>query len=137
MVQIPIFPFHTWQPDTYTVAPPGGSMLLAGLMHKMGIYGIIRFVLPLYSLVLDNLALPAIILSVIGIIYASIIALRQNDLKRLIAYVSIAHVGLMAVGSFVLNTSALQGVIPQMISHRINVVGLFIIIDILERRFNS
>lgn len=136
-IKIPIFPFHTWQPDTYTVAPPAGSMLLAGLMLKMGIYGIIRFILPMCSLVLDKLALPAIILSVTGIIYASIIALRQNDLKKLIAYVSIAHVGLMAAGSFVLNISTLQGVILQMISHGINVVGLFIVIDIIERRFNT
>ena len=136
-IKIPIFPFHTWQPDTYTVAPPAGSMLLAGIMLKMGLYGILRLMIPLCPLAFNDLGLPAILLSVAGIIYASIIALRQKDLKRMVAYISIAHVGLIAAGSFSLKDIALQGAVIQMISHGINVVGLFILIDIIENRFNT
>jgi NADH-quinone oxidoreductase subunit M len=136
-IKIPIFPFHTWQPDTYTTAPAAGSMLLAGIMLKMGIYGIIRLMIPICPLAFNELGFAAIILSVAGLIYASVIALRQKDLKRLIAYVSIAHVGLIAAGCFSLSDIALQGSVIQMFSHGINVVGLFIMIDILEDRFQS
>lgn len=136
-IKIPIFPFHTWQPDTYTEAPAAGSMLLAGVMLKMGLYGILRLMIPLCPLAFDSLGLPAILLSVAGIIYASVIALRQRDLKRMIAYVSIAHVGLIAAGSFSLTDIALQGAVIQLFSHGINVVGLFILIDILENRFRT
>jgi NADH-quinone oxidoreductase subunit M len=136
-IKIPIFPFHTWQPDTYTVAPAEGSMLLAGIMLKMGLYGILRLMIPLCPLAFNELGFAAIILSVSGIIYASVIALRQQDLKRMIAYVSIAHVGLIAAGSFSLSDISLQGVVIQMFSHGINVVGLFIMIDIIEDRFHT
>jgi len=136
-IKIPIFPFHTWQPDTYTTAPAAGSMLLAGIMLKMGLYGIIRLMIPICPLAFNELSFAAIILSVAGLIYASVIALRQKDLKRLVAYVSIAHVGLIAAGSFSLSDIALQGVVIQMFSHGINVVGLFIMIDILENRFQT
>ncbi|MEI6748978.1 MAG: NADH-quinone oxidoreductase subunit M [Bacteroidota bacterium] len=136
-IKIPIFPFHTWQPDTYTEAPAASSMLLAGIMLKMGIYGILRLLIPLCPLAFGDLALPAILLSVTGIIYASIIAIRQKDLKRMIAYASIAHVGLIAAGLFSLKDIALQGAVIQMFSHGINVVGLFILIDIIENRFHS
>jgi NADH-quinone oxidoreductase subunit M len=136
-IKIPIFPFHTWQPDTYTEAPAAGSMLLAGIMLKMGLYGILRLMIPLCPLAFNDLGLPAILLSVAGIIYASIIALRQRDLKRMIAYVSIAHVGLIAAGAFSMKDIAIQGAVIQMFSHGINVVGLFILIDILENRFHT
>jgi NADH-quinone oxidoreductase subunit M len=136
-IKIPIFPFHTWQPDTYTDAPPAGSMLLAGIMLKMGLYGIFRLLIPLCPLAFNKMGLPAILLSVTGIIYASIIALRQRDLKRMIAYASIAHVGLIAAGTFSMRDTALQGAVIQMFSHGINVVGLFILIDILENRFRT
>jgi NADH-quinone oxidoreductase subunit M len=136
-VKIPIVPFHTWQPDTYTSAPPAGSMILAGIMLKMGIYGIIRLLIPLCHNVLIIIGIPVVIIIVLGLIYASIIALNQTDLKRFVAYVSIAHVGLISAGAFSMNQIALQGVVFQMISHGINVVGLFIIIDIIEKRFNT
>ena len=136
-IKIPIFPFHTWQPDTYTEAPAAGSMLLAGIMLKMGLYGILRLMIPLCPLAFNDLGLPAILLSIAGIVYASIIALRQKDLKRMFAYVSIAHVGLIAAGSFSLKDIALQGAVIQMFSHGINIVGLFILIDIIENRFRS
>jgi NADH-quinone oxidoreductase subunit M len=136
-IKIPIVPFHTWQPDTYVTAPAAGSMILAGVMLKMGIYGIIRLLIPLCHDTLNMIGIPLIGIVVAGLIYSSIIAFRQNDLKRFVAYVSIAHVGLITAGALSLNLAALQGAVFQMITHGINVVGLFIIIDIIETRFRS
>ncbi|TAH23784.1 MAG: NADH-quinone oxidoreductase subunit M [Cytophagales bacterium] len=136
-IKMPIFPFHTWQPDTYTTAPFAGTMLLSGIMLKMGIYGVIRWLYPMVPLAFDFYAHYAIILSVIGIIYASIIALMQKNLKRMIAYVSIAHVGLISAGVFVGNEEALQGAIIQMFMHGINVVGLFFVIQLIFERTNA
>jgi NADH-quinone oxidoreductase subunit M len=133
-IKIPIFPLHTWQPDTYTGAPAAGSMLLAGIMLKMGIYGMIRWMIPICSLAVQQYAPYAITLSVFGIVYASIIAVRQSDMKRLLAYSSIAHVGLIAAGVFALTPYALEGAVIQMVSHGVNIVGLFIIIDLIEQR---
>jgi NADH-quinone oxidoreductase subunit M len=136
-IKIPIFPFHTWQPDTYTEAPAGGTMLLSGIMLKMGLYGLLRFVIPICPHALNEWGLAAIILSVTGIVYASIIAIRQKDLKRMIAYSSIAHVGLISAGIFTLNAYALEGAVIQMVSHGINIVGLFIMISMIERRVKT
>ncbi len=136
-IKIPVVPFHTWQPDTYAEAPAAGSMILAGVMLKMGIYGIIRLLIPVCPLAFSVLQTEIIILIVAGIIYASIIALKQNDLKRFIAWVSIAHAGLISAGVLSLNPVALNGAVIQMISHGINVVGLFIIVDIIQARFRS
>ncbi|NVO19736.1 MAG: NADH-quinone oxidoreductase subunit M [Bacteroidetes bacterium] len=136
-IKIPIFPFHTWQPDTYTTAPYQGSMLLAGIMLKMGIYGILRFIIPLCPNALAEWGWLAVLLSVTGIIYASVIAIRQDNLKRMIAYASIAHVGLIAAGAFVLNAEGIRGATIQMISHGINVVGLFAMIEMIQVRFKT
>jgi NADH-quinone oxidoreductase subunit M len=136
-IKIPIFPFHTWQPDTYTEAPAGGTMLLAGIMLKMGTYGLIRFLLPICPYALKEWGWIAMVLSVIGIIYASIIAIRQNDMKRLIAYASIAHVGLIAAGIFTLTQKGLEGAVIQMVSHGINITGLLIIISLIEKRMKT
>jgi NADH-quinone oxidoreductase subunit M len=133
-IKIPVFPLHTWQPDTYTGAPAAGSMLLAGIMLKMGIYGMIRWMIPICHDAMQEYANVAIILAVTGIVYASIIAIRQSDLKRLVAYSSIAHVGLIAAGVFALTPHALEGAVLQMVSHGINIVGLFIVIDLIEKR---
>ncbi len=133
-IKIPIFPFHTWQPDTYAAAPATGSMLLAGMMLKMGIYGMIRWMVPVCHNAVQEYAPYVIALAVTGIIYASVIAIRQGDMKRLVAYSSIAHVGLIAAGVFSLTAIAMQGAIIQMISHGINIVGLFMVIDIIEKR---
>ena len=133
-IKMPVFPFHTWQPDTYVTAPTQGTMLLSGIMLKMGTYGLIRWLLPLVPQGVEHWGHAAIILSVIGIIYASVIAIMQKDLKRLIAYSSIAHVGLIAAGIFSLNIQGLQGGLMQMLAHGINVVGLFFIVDILFNR---
>ncbi len=133
-IKIPIFPFHTWQPDTYTSAPTAGTMLLAGIMLKMGTYGLIRWLLPIAPLGVEEWSGVAITLSVIGIVYASCIAIVQKDFKRLIAYSSIAHVGLIAAGIFTLTLQGMTGAVVQMISHGINVVGLFFIADIISSR---
>ncbi len=136
-IKMPVFPFHTWQPDTYTEAPTAGTMLLSGIMLKMGIYGVIRWLIPVAPLGFDAWGETALILSVIGIVYASIIAFTQNDVKRLIAYSSIAHVGLISAGIFAWNMQGLQGAMIQMLNHGINVVGMFFIADILIRRLNT
>lgn len=136
-VKMPVFPFHTWQPDTYVSAPTGGTMLLSGIMLKMGIYGVIRWMVPLAPEAMHTLAPTFITLAVIGIVYASIIAIKQSDLKRLIAYSSIAHVGLIAAGVLAWNKTGVQGGLIQMLNHGINVVGLFYVVDLLERRLGT
>ncbi|MBY0245103.1 MAG: NADH-quinone oxidoreductase subunit M [Sphingobacteriaceae bacterium] len=136
-IKMPIFPFHTWQPDTYTEAPAAGTMLLSGIMLKMGIYGMIRWMLPIVPMGVNTWVPLVITLAVIGIIYASIIAFRQKNAKRLIAYSSIAHVGLIAAGIFSLNVQGLQGAMVQMFSHGINVVGLFFVLDIIYSRLKT
>jgi NADH-quinone oxidoreductase subunit M len=136
-IKMPLFPFHTWQPDTYVEAPTAGTMLLSGIMLKMGTYGLIRFVLPIVPLAVDKYGMIAVILSVIGIVYGSIIAIQQKDMKRLIAYSSFAHVGLMAAGIFSGNIDGIQGALIQMLAHGINVVGLFFIVEIIQQRTNS
>ncbi len=133
-IKIPIFPFHTWQPDTYAESPPAGSMLLAGIMLKMGLFGIMRWLIPLCPDAVHQFAPIAMTLSIIGIVYGSVIAIRQQDMKRLMAWSSIAHVGLIAAGIFALSVNAMQGAVIQMVSHGINIVGLFIILDAIERR---
>ncbi|HMX39885.1 MAG TPA: NADH-quinone oxidoreductase subunit M [Saprospiraceae bacterium] len=136
-VKMPVFPFHTWQPDTYVAAPTGGTMLLSGIMLKMGIYGVIRWMVPLAPGAMHNLAPIFMVLAITGIVYASLIAVKQSDLKRLIAYSSIAHVGLIAAGVLAWNKAGLQGSMIQMLNHGINVVGLFLVGDLIERRLGT
>ena len=137
-IKIPVFPLHTWQPDTYTTAPYAGSMILSGIMLKMGIYGIIRFITPLFIGTINiNLEQTVLILALVGLLYASVIAIRQDDLKRFVAYVSLAHVALITMGAIIGNNFALQGAGIQMFSHGINVVGLFIIVQIIEEKTNT
>jgi NADH-quinone oxidoreductase subunit M len=133
-IKMPVFPFHTWQPNTYTEAPATGTMLLSGIMLKMGIYGVIRWLLPVVPQGVSDWANVALLLSVIGIVYASIIAFTQKNAKRLIAYSSIAHVGLISAGIFTLNVQGIQGVMVQMLSHGLNVIGLFFVLDIIYSR---
>jgi NADH-quinone oxidoreductase subunit M len=136
-IKMPIFPFHTWQPDTYVVAPTPGTMLLSGIMLKMGTYGLLRWLMPLVPAGVAACGETAMILSIIGIIYASCIAIVQKDFKRLIAYSSIAHVGLIAAGILSWNVEGISGAIMQMIAHGINVVGLFFIAEIIYNRTNT
>lgn len=133
-IKIPVFPFHTWQPDTYTNAPTAGTMLLSGIMLKMGTYGLLRWLLPMVPGAVEEWSGVVMTLAVIGIVYASCIAIVQTDLKRLIAYSSIAHVGLIVAGTFSLTEQGITGAVVQMIAHGINVVGLFFIADIIAAR---
>jgi NADH-quinone oxidoreductase subunit M len=136
-IKMPVFPFHTWQPDTYTVAPMEGTMLLSGIMLKMGLYGMMRWLIPIIPVGVSNWAFTAVILSVIGIVYASVVAIAQRDFKRLIAYASIAHVGLISAGLLTTTVVGMQGALIQMISHGILAFALFYICEIISRRTNS
>lgn len=136
-IKMPIFPFHTWQPDTYEESPTAVTMVLSGIMVKMGVYGVIRWVIPVVPLASYAWGDVVTSLSVIGIIYASIIAIQQDDLKRLVAYSSIAHVGIMAAAIFAETEIGLQGVMMQMFNHGINIIGLWIVIEIIERQFGT
>ena len=133
-IKMPIFPFHTWQPETYTSAPMAGTMLLSGIMLKMGVYGVIRWILPVLPNALMEWGWLALLLSIIGIVYASIIAIKQSNFKTLIAYVSIAHVGLIGAGLFTNSVEGLQGVMVQMFAHGVNVIGILFVIQILFNR---
>lgn len=132
-IKMPVFPLHTWQPDTYVNAPTQGTMLLSGIMLKMGTFGVIKWLLPIVPLGLEKWGGTAICLSVVGIVYASCIAIVQKDFKRLIAYSSIAHVGLISAGILSATQQGIQGAVMQMLAHGVNVVGLFFIADILLR----
>ncbi len=133
-IKMPVFPFHTWQPDTYEQAPTAVTMILSGVMVKMGVFAVIRWLLPMFPHASVRMADIIIILSVTGMLYASLIAIRQDDIKRLIAYSSIAHVGLMSASMFTGNATGLQGVIFQMFAHGINIIGLWIVADVIEQQ---
>ena len=136
-IKMPVFPFHTWQPDTYTNAPVQGTMLLSGIMLKMGTYGLIRWLMPMVPAGVAQNGYIAITLAVISIVYASMIAIAQKDFRRMIAYSSIAHVGLIAAGMMTFNVQGIQGGMVQMLAHGINVVGLFFICDIISMRMGT
>ncbi|KFF11895.1 NADH dehydrogenase [Chryseobacterium soli] len=146
-VKLPVFPFHTWQPDTYTYSPTQGSMLLSGIMLKMAIYGVMRYLLPITPLPIAGISGQiVIILAIVGIVHGALIAIIQNDMKRIIAYSSFSHVGLMVAGIFASAVITLrgtftiegaEGALVQTFAHGINVVGLFYCCDILYKRFKS
>lgn len=133
-IKIPLFPFHTWQPSTYSTAPMAGTMLLSALMLKMALYGMIKWMIPLGFTGIDYLKWPVIVLGLIGVVYGAVIAIKQNDIKTLFAYASISHVGLIAAGIMVYSTTAVEVAIIQMINHSIVSVGLFLAADIIESR---
>ncbi|WP_347050041.1 complex I subunit 4 family protein [Flavobacterium olei] len=136
-IKIPIIPFHTWQANVYQKAPTVGTMLLSGIMLKMGLYSVIRWQLPIAPLAAKEYMYIFIALGIAGVIYGSIVALRQNDLKKLLAYSSLAHVGLIAAGSYTLTLDGLRGAVLQMIAHGFVVVGLFFAAEIIFRRFET
>ena len=136
-IKMPVFPFHTWQPDTYEQAPTAVTMLLSGVMVKMGVFAVIRWLLPIFPQASQNNSSLIITLSVIGMLYASLIAIRQDDIKRLIAYSSIAHIGLMCAALFANQQVGLQGVLIQMFNHGINIIGLWIVADAIEKQLGT
>lgn len=136
-IKIPIFPFHTWQASTYEKAPTVGTMLLSGIMLKMGLYSIIRWQLPIAPTAAKELMSTVIILSLIGVVYGSIVALKQANIKRFFAYSSLAHVGLIAAGTYSLTLDGLRGAVYQMLAHGFVIVGLFFVAEIIFRRYQT
>ena len=136
-IKMPIFPFHTWQPDAYEQSPTSVTMVLSGIMVKMGIFAVIRWLIPIFPDAVAKYSQFIIILSVIGMLYASLIAIKQDDIKRLIAYSSIAHIGLMCAAIFAMNSIGLKGVMIQMFNHGINVIGLWIVADAVEQQLGT
>ena len=133
-IKMPIFPLHTWQPDAYDQAPTAVTMVLSAVMVKMGLYGILRWLMPLFPSAFAAHTNIIMILSIIGVLYASFVAIRQDNIKKLIAYSSIAHIGLMSAALFANKEMGTQGVLIQLFSHGINVLGLWIIADIIEQQ---
>lgn len=133
-IKMPVFPFHTWQPDTYDQSPTSVTMVLSGIMVKMGLFGVIRWLIPVFPLATANYSHLVMILAIIGIVYASCIALVQDNLKKLVAYSSIAHIGLMCASLFAMNEVSVQGMMIQMFNHGINIIGLWIVVEMIERQ---
>lgn len=136
-IKIPVFPFHTWQPDTYEQSPTAVTMVLSGVMVKMGVFGILRWLIPVLPDASWAWGDTVSSMAVMGMIYASLIAIRQDDLKRLLAYSSIAHLGLMVLTIFSVNNIGMQGVMIQLFSHGINIIGLWIVIELIEKQFGT
>ncbi|MEJ2634517.1 MAG: NADH-quinone oxidoreductase subunit M [Calditrichia bacterium] len=136
-VKLPLVPVHTWLPDAHTEAPTAGSVDLAGLVLKVGAYGFIRFMIPLFPEASFSFAPVAMILSVVGIIYGAVVAFGQTDLKRLVAYTSISHMGFVLLGAFAWNQLALQGALIIMLSHGLSTGALFILVGDLQDRIHT
>ena len=136
-IKMPIFPFHTWQPDAYEQSPTATTMVMSGIMVKMGIFAVVRWLIPVFPNASAHYANLVIILSITGMLYASLIAIRQDDIKRLIAYSSIAHIGLMCAALFSLNKTGWEGVMIQMFNHGVNVIGLWIVADVIEQKLGT
>ncbi len=137
VVKLPVVPFHTWLPDAHSQAPTAGSLILAGLLLKTGAYGLIRFVVPLFPVAAHEVAPWAMLLGVIGILYGASLAFAQTDLKRLIAYTSVSHMGFVILGVFAFNQLAMQGVVMQIITHGISTGALFILAGALYERVHT
>lgn len=135
-IKIPIFPFHSWQANVYQKAPLVGTLLLSALMSKMGLYSVIRWQLPIAPHALHTFQNVAIILSIVGVIYGAIIALKQDNIKRLFSYASLSHVGFIAAGIYALTYDGLLGAVILILAHGFGVVGLFFSADVIHRRTN-
>ena len=133
-IKVPMFPFHTWLPDAHTEAPTAGSVILAAIMLKLGAYGFIRFAVPLFPDAAQTFAPAIIVLSLIAIIYGAVVALVQPDLKRLVAYSSVSHMGFVTLGIFVFTQQGIQGAILQMINHGLITGALFLLVGVIYER---
>jgi NADH-quinone oxidoreductase subunit M len=133
-IKVPMFPVHTWLPDAHTEAPTAGSVILAGVLLKMGTYGFLRFAIPLFPKAAFD-AVPLIsVLAIIGIIYGAIVSMMQPDVKRLVAFSSVSHLGYVMLGMFAFNMQGVQGSIYQMLNHGVSTGGLFLLIGMLYER---
>lgn len=135
--KLPTIPFHSWLPDAYAESPSAGSIIISALMSKTAAYGLIRFVIPLFPEAARGIAIPALIIGVIAILYGAKLSYAQRNLKRLIAYSSLSHMGFIVVGVFSFNTLAFQGVMMQMVAHGLSIAGLFIISEFIYERIGS
>jgi NADH-quinone oxidoreductase subunit M len=133
-IKVPLFPLHTWLPDAHVEAPTGGSIILAGVMLKMGTYGFLRFVLPFFPESSARWANLMIVLSVIGIIYGALVAWVQPDMKKLVAYSSVSHLGFCVLGIFAMNQTAIEGSILQMVNHGLSTGALFLLVGVIYER---
>ena len=133
-IKVPLFPLHTWLPDAHTEAPTAGSVILAGVMLKLGTYGILRFCLPLFPDAAHRMAPLIGVLAIIGIVYGALVATVQHDLKRLVAYTSVSHLGFVVLGLFAFSTISVQGAIYQMLNHGISTGALFLGVGMLYDR---
>jgi len=136
-VKLPVIPLHTWLADAHTEAPTAGSVVLAGLLLKTGAYGLLRFVVPLFPDAAFAFSPVAMVLAVIGILYGAAMAFSQTDLKRLVAYTSISHMGFVLLGVFAWNTLALQGAVLQIVCHGLSTGALFMIVGFLQERIHT
>jgi NADH-quinone oxidoreductase subunit M len=136
-VKLPAVPLHTWLPDAHTQAPTAGSVILAGLLLKLGAYGMIRFLIPLFPAAAHEFAPVAQVLGVIGILYGAILAFAQTDLKRLVAYSSVSHMGFVLLAIFAWNLTALQGAVVIMLAHGLSTGALFIVVGSLQDRMHT
>jgi NADH-quinone oxidoreductase subunit M len=136
-VKVPMWPVHTWLPDAHVEAPTAGSVILAGVLLKMGGYGFIRFSLPMLPLASHDLAIWVFVLSVVAIVYTSLVALAQEDMKKLIAYSSVAHMGFVTMGTFAMTSEGLQGAMVQMLSHGIVSAALFLCVGVVYDRLHT
>jgi NADH-quinone oxidoreductase subunit M len=136
-VKLPMVPLHPWLPDAHTEAPTAGSVILAGLLLKTGGYGLLRFVVPLFPDAAREFAPAAMVLGVVGIIYGALLAFGQTDLKRLVAYTSISHLGFVLIGIFAWNPLALQGAVITMLAHGISTGALFVVAGALQERMHT
>ncbi|MHC9063055.1 complex I subunit 4 family protein [Nitrospira sp. CMX1] len=137
LVKLPAPPFHTWLPDTYTEAPTGATIILAGILAKTGAYGLLRFTIPLFPEAMSEFTPIAMGLGVVGILYAAMLACAQTDIKRLVAYSSISHMGFILLGTFAGTELALQGAVMQMVAHGLSTGGLFLLAGALEERYQT
>jgi NADH-quinone oxidoreductase subunit M len=133
-IKVPMFPFHTWLPDAHVEAPTAGSVILAGVLLKLGGYGLLRFAVPLFPQAAHDWAPLIIVLSLIGIIYGAIVALVQPDLKKLVAYSSVSHMGFVTLGIFIFTEQGLHGALVQMIAHGIITGALFLLVGVIYER---
>jgi NADH-quinone oxidoreductase subunit M len=133
-IKVPLFPFHTWLPDAHVEAPTGGSVILAGILLKMGTYGFVRFSLPLFPEPSQRFAPLLIVLAIVGILYGALVALAQKDLKKLVAYSSVAHLGFVTLGIFALQLESLSGAVLQMVNHGLSTGALFLLVGFLYER---
>ncbi|HEY3042858.1 MAG TPA: NADH-quinone oxidoreductase subunit M, partial [Vicinamibacterales bacterium] len=133
-IKVPLFPFHTWLPDAHVEAPTAGSVLLAGVLLKMGTYGLVRFAFPLFPLAASFFAPYLAGLAVIGIVYGALVAMVQPDMKKLVAYSSVSHLGFVVLGITAVNIQGVQGAVYQMLNHGVSTGGLFLIVGMLSDR---